>query len=87
MREVIFTKGFRKQYRRQSKKVQQQFDARYQLWYDDPADPTLRVHRLKGVMSKYHSFNVTGDIRALYEVVDDKIYIFEVIGSHSELYG
>ena len=86
MRQDIFTKHFKKQYRKQPKKIQQQFDARYRLWRDDPTDPTLRVHRLKGTLSKYHSFNVTGDIRVLYEIIDDQIYIFDMIGSHSQLY-
>lgn len=42
---------------------------------------------LSGNYSGFHSINITGDIRALYEEIDGSYVIFEFIGTHSELYG
>lgn len=86
MKEVIFTKDFRKQFAKQPKKVQRQFDIRYDIWYEDPANPILRVHRLKGKLGRYYSMDVTGDVRALYEIVGETVFIYDMIGTHSQFY-
>lgn len=84
---IRFSKRFRKQYQRLPTPVQAAAQRRLRLWQEDPMNSLLRVHRLEGRMSRFFSINITGDIRALYEIVDDEVYIFEMIGSHSQLYG
>jgi len=42
---------------------------------------------LTGQYADLHSINITGDIRALYEKINDSYVIFGFIGTHSELYG
>ena len=54
---------------------------------DDPYDPLLRNHPLTGELAGCHSINITGDIRAIYRIVDDEMYVYQMIGSHSQLYG
>jgi addiction module RelE/StbE family toxin len=84
--QIIFSKKFQKQYKKLSVKTQQQAKHRIQLWQSNPIDPILNLHRLKSEMSPYYSINITGDYRALYEVIDEVIYVFQLIGTHSELY-
>lgn len=85
--QIRFSKRFRKQYRRLPTPVQAATRRRLQLWQEDPMNGLLRVHRLEGRMSRFFSMNITGEIRALYEILDDEVCIFEMIGSHSQLYG
>jgi len=85
--EVVFSKHFKKQFVKLTPKAQKQFDIRFELWLIDPADPILRVHKLKGKFNRYYSFNINADLRAIYEVVDGYIYIYQMIGTHSQLYG
>lgn len=85
--KIDYTKKFLKQYYKQPVKVQQQFQYRINIFKDNPLDPNLRNHPLKGKYSKYKSINITGDIRALYtENSDGTIVLFAFIGSHSQLY-
>lgn len=83
---VKFSKRFRKPYKKLSPKLQAQAKRRIELWKEDPTNSLLRPHMLEGKLAGYHSINISGDIRALYEIVDNEVYIYEMIGSHSQLY-
>ncbi len=85
--EIIFSKTFQKQYKKLPQKIKIQVKNRIELWQEQPNNPLLRLHRLDGKMSQFYSINITGDIRALYEIVDENVYIYEMIGTHSQLYG
>jgi addiction module RelE/StbE family toxin len=81
------TRTFEKQYRKLSLKIRAKFDERLVLWLENPEDSRLRVHSLQGKYRGYWSFNVTGDVRALYRMEGTEVVIFALIGTHSELYG
>ncbi len=66
---------------------QNKFWNRLELWQEDPTNQLLNVHQLKGQMANYYSINITGDIRALYEIIDNEMYLYDLIGTHSQLYG
>lgn len=83
---IKFSKKFRKQYQKLPKKIQQQTRGRIELWQEDPTNSLLRVHRLEGKLAGYYSLNITNDIRALYEIIGNDIYLYAMIGSHSQLY-
>jgi addiction module RelE/StbE family toxin len=59
---------------------------RIELFTTDPLHPTLRNHALKGKYKQYRSIDIAGDIRALYLQQEDEI-IFDIVGTHSQLYG
>lgn len=84
---IRFSRRYKKQYKKLSLKIQRQTKQRIELWQEDPTNSLLRVHRLKGKLAKYHSMDITGDIRALYEIVGDEVYLYDLIGTHSQLYG
>ena len=50
------------------------------------SNPLLRDHPLHGAYSHLRSFNVTGDIRVLYEYVQKDTVLFIDIDTHSNLY-
>lgn len=85
--KISYSKKFRKQYFRLSPKVREQFKKRQRLWLDDPYHPQLHLHALTGEYAGLYSINITGDVRALYEKLDDVYVVFGFIGTHSELYG
>ena len=85
--KIYRSSAFQKQYEKLPQKLQARFDERFLLWIEDPTDSRLRVHQLKGRYIGYWSLNVTGDMRALYYYQGDKVVIFALIGTHSELYG
>lgn len=85
--KIEYTKKFRKQYSKLDLKVRKQFKNRQRLWLSDPYNIQLHLHMLTGEYAGLYSINITGDIRALYEKIDDVYVIFGFIGTHSQLYG
>jgi addiction module RelE/StbE family toxin len=85
--QIIFSKRFKKQYKKLPPKLQIQTKNRIELWSEQPDNPILKRHKLEGALNNFYSINISGDLRALYEVIDEDIYIYEMIGSHSQLYG
>ena len=82
-----YTKKFRKQYSKLTPKIRTQFKTRQRLGLSDPYNPQLHLHMLTGDYAGLYSINITGDIRALYEKIDNTYVIFGFIGTHSQLYG
>lgn len=83
---IKFSKRYKKQYKKLPPKLQKQTKQRIELWQEDPTNQLLNVHQLKGKMANYYSINISGDIRALYEIVGEEIYLYDLIGTHSQLY-
>jgi addiction module RelE/StbE family toxin len=82
------TKGkqFEKQYEKLPAKTQKQFIVRLKLFLDNKDHPLLHVHSLTGKYQGLYSFNVTADMRVIYDDSYDDTIILVYIGSHSELY-
>lgn len=85
--KIEYTNKFRKQYSKLNPKVREQFKKRQRLWLQDPYNSQLHLHMLTAEYAGLYSINVTGDIRALYEKIDNTYVIFGFIGTHSQLYG
>ncbi len=83
---VTTTKKFDKQFKKQSPKIQKEFANRIALFLSDVHSPTLNTHKLSGKMKDLWSFNVSGDIRVIFDNSFKDIIVLEAIGSHSELY-
>ena len=84
--KIRFNKTFSKQFEKLRPKTRAAFMARLDVWRKNPAAPNLRVHELRGQYQSCFSFNVTGNVRAIYRI-DEDIVEFVTIGTHSELYG
>ena len=81
-----FGRRFEKQFVKLSPRVQKRFAQRLETWLADPFDPRLRNHQLRGRFEGYRSIDVTGDYRAVYQVVSKQTGEFVAIGTHSQLY-
>ena len=84
---IRYSKKFRKQYKKLTPKLQQKTTDLIRLWSQNPNDDSLRLHKLSGKMSRFHSIDITGDLRALYEIIDNEVYLYQMVGTHSQLYG
>lgn len=77
---------FKKQYKKLSVKARTQFLKRLHLYCKDRNDPLLRVHSLQGNYKGLLSFNVTADIRVIFDTSEEEALLLIAIGSHGELY-
>lgn len=83
---LIFHKRFEKMAAKLPSKVKQKMVERISLFTLDPIDPQLRVHALYTPYKGSFSIDITGDYRAIYELIDDETALFTHIGTHSQLY-
>lgn len=79
-------KSFEKQFKKFKPGVQKKTKERLGLFIDDPFNPLLDNHPLKGKYLDYRSINITGDIRAIFKLIGDGECIFVAIDTHSNLY-
>ena len=84
---IRYSKRFRNQFQSLRKNEQNRFWQRLELFKLDSHSKLLNHHILQGKYSGLHSINIGGDLRALYIETGDKIILFELIGTHSQLYG
>ncbi len=85
--QYILSKGFEKDFAKLPKRTKVQAIAALTLFVENPENPILRVHPLRGKWFGHFSIDVTGDTRALYFIVEKDMVRFVAIGSHSQLYG
>ena len=84
---VRFNKAFTNQLGKYPHKVQVAFQKRLELFLNDSMNQLLSNHALTGHWDGYRSINVSGDLRAVYEMVDEGTAYFVAFGTHSQLYG
>lgn len=84
---VKFTRKFKKLYEKAPLKIRKQFEERVGVFIVDKFHPMLNNHALGGRYSGYRSINVTGDWRAIFRYIEEgEIALFDLLGTHSQLY-
>ena len=88
---IKYSATFKKQYKKSPKKIQEKVKVRISLFVQDPTNQLLNNHALTGKFQGYSSINISGDWRAIYSIRLDlkskQEYYFELVGTHSQLYG
>lgn len=85
--KIIFTKKFEKKYRKLPEFLKKKVNEIIKIFKTNPFDPCLNNHSLAGKLVGKYAIKVTGDVRIVFEQVDDYvIVIFLKIGTHNEVY-
>ena len=84
--KITTTKKFDKKIKKYSKKIQSEFKNRIELFVLDIHNPILKIHKLSGKLKDLWSFNISGDVRLVFDKSQKDVIILVDIGSHSELY-
>jgi addiction module RelE/StbE family toxin len=85
--EANFHKAFAKQLGKYPDKIQAAFQNRLTLFLTDPFNPILSNHALTGRFEGCRSINISGDLRAVFELIGQDTALFVAFGTHSQLYG
>lgn len=83
---VSFSNDFKKKLKKSSKPVVEAFYDRLQIFVQNPNTRILNNHYLNGKFDGYKSINISGDIRAVYKLVENDFAYFVDIDNHSNLY-
>ena len=84
--QISFSNKFKKQYKKSSNHIKDKLDERLLIFSENKNDLILNNHKLHGKFKNFKSIDVTGDIRAVYEEIDENSTHFVSMGSHSKLY-
>lgn len=84
--QYILSKRFEKSFSKLNKRQKTEAIENIEIFLKDPHNQILNNHKLSGKWSDYRSINVTGDLGAIYLIVNDGLVRFIDIGSHSQLY-
>lgn len=85
--QVLFRTYFQKKYHKLGNKLPLQIKNRIFLFTENPSNPQLRNHPLRGKYNGYYSINITGDYRAIYKIINKDVAEFTDIDTHDKLYG
>ena len=94
MRNLIWGKTFIRAFRRIIKKqpsLRKDIESTLRLLVENPFDPRLATHKLKGKLAGSWACSVTYDMRIIFDFVksetesEDDIFLLE-IGTHDEVY-
>lgn len=86
--KIVYHRLFEKHFKDRiasNKKLCEKYFQRLDLLLENPHDDTLRCHQLKGTKRFLCSFSVTGDIRVIYRIENDTLFLYD-IGSHAQIY-
>lgn len=85
---ALFLKKFKKNYKKRiqgNPSLDKRFEERYLLFLQNPSNPILQDHPLKGNKLGMRAFSITGDIRVVYVIKNTTAYFMD-IGSHNQVY-
>ena len=82
----LYSERFCKQIEKLSVKTQTRARERLELFRDDSFSPILKNHKLHGPLQGLRTINVTGDVRIVYQELDNGTCHLIAIGRHKDLY-
>lgn len=86
--KVVLQKSFDKRYKKLAPKLKIKVDSALAAFKENPFDPSLKNHALKGSMKGKRAFSVTGDVRVIFEEHDDYFLVLILdVGTHPQVYG
>ncbi|MBI5003781.1 type II toxin-antitoxin system mRNA interferase toxin, RelE/StbE family [Candidatus Kaiserbacteria bacterium] len=83
---IVLHKTLEKKLRKLPRTVQDAYKKRRDIFLTNPFEKILNNHPLQGEYVGFWSINITGDYRVIYDLVDDDLAHFIMIGTHTELY-
>lgn len=85
--KFIVRKNFDKAYAKLDAKLKNKVDATLQIFKANPTDAFLENHPLKGSLLGKRSIKVTGDIRIIFEQIDNYVVVHLLaVGTHNQVY-
>lgn len=83
--KIYYTPTFQKNLRKISPQDLEEVGQRERLFRENPFDPKLKTHKLKGKLSRYWSFSISYSQRILLRFLNKIEVLFVDIGGH-EIY-
>lgn len=84
---IEYSRSFVKSFKKCPRYIKKKFSERLELFLTNRSNIILNEHSLSGKLLGLRSINISGDYRAIFELLEDgKVAYFITIGTHSNLY-
>lgn len=81
--EIIYSSKFAREYRKLPLLVKQTAEKHERLFRDNPFNPKLKAHKLKGALKDFYSFSIGYKYRIIFEFGRNKQTVyFHSVGDH-----
>jgi len=81
--EIIYSPKFGREYRKLPASVKNLAEEQEIIFRQDPFDPRLKTHKLKGRLNGFLSFSIGYKYRIIFEFAKDKNTVyFHSVGNH-----
>ena len=80
---IYYSSKFAREYKKLPQNTKMQAEKTEILFRQNPFDPQLKTHKLKGILSKYYSFSIDKNYRIIFEFQTAKIIWFLSVRNHS----
>ena len=85
IKNVYYSSYFKKSLKKFPTREQTIIKKKLALFLENPTNPQLKTHKLKGVLQNYWSFSINYHLRVMFEFIDEESIGFIDIGTH-EIY-
>ena len=75
---------FKRSFKKLPSTIKKNFNKRIEIFYQDPFDPILETHKLKGKLDEYYSFYLCDGYRVLFDFVESEVILLVNVGSHDD---
>lgn len=83
VKNIHYTSKFERSFKKLPRSVQKKAAEKEKTFREDPFNPILKTHRLKGPMRDFHSFSVNYRYRIVFAFEDGDEVTFIDAGDHS----
>ena len=81
--EIIYSPKFTRAYKKLPTRIKNIAEEQENLFREDPFDPKLKTHKLKGKLNSFLSFFIGYKYRIIFEFAKDKKTVyFHSVGDH-----
>ena len=80
---IYYSAKFVKSYKKLPIEVKLVAEKKEAIFRQNPFDPRLKTHKLKGELSEFYSFSITYHFRIVFHFESDNVIIFDTIGTHA----
>ncbi|MBZ0255919.1 type II toxin-antitoxin system mRNA interferase toxin, RelE/StbE family [bacterium] len=85
--QVKFHKDFRRGLEKLTANQKTRVGETIAIFENDPYDPILKNHALKGPLLGYRAISAGGDLRIIFKEKDDYLYVVLIrVGTHNQVY-
>ncbi|MBU4536690.1 type II toxin-antitoxin system mRNA interferase toxin, RelE/StbE family [Patescibacteria group bacterium] len=81
--QIIYSPSFLKKYKKLPIEIKRLAEKKEKIFRNNPFDTSLKTHRLHGKFKGAYSFSINYEYRILFEVKENQIFIFLLVGKHN----